>query len=649
MARLPHGKHITTEDAQESSALISKLSADVPLAFAMVQPAELHAFDFLFPALQADPDNLLPEDPGTFAKLVNLGRTMHDRGRAAPDDPGDGNIPAAYTYFSQFVDHDLTLEASSAKVEDLVSATLTPMPIPQIRSTLKNLRTATLDLDNLYSAPAPRDATTPDKMALGRVSPTNSSAIPFSRPAGKGDDNDVPREPRNAADPDHDRAALIGDPRDDENTIIAQLQVAMLKAHNRLVDEGHTFEEAKTILRRHYQHVVIHDYLRRVADPTVVDDILQNGPKAFDPPASNFFMPLEFSAAIYRFGHTMVRNAYNFNVNFNFSGPPAIGANLGLLFTFAALNGQLGGFDTLPENWIIEWERLIDDGTGAAFDKTRRMDTKLVEFLFDLRNVQGTSVAGDGARLAVRNLLRGYLLRMPTGQAVAAALGIPALKPVEIEQAAADADQLQALVDGGFSDRTPLWYYILAEANHFGGNHLGPVGSTVVADVLIGLARRSADSIFDVPDWRPTLPSATPGTFELRDLLAFAGVLPTLVTQPQPEAQTYVVEPGDTLSGIAQKKLGDGNRWPQIFALNRDQIGNPDLIFPGQVLRLPDPSSTDPVPQVYTVRPGDSLSKIARKKLGDGNRWPEIFELNRTVINNPNVIFPGQVLLLPAS
>ena len=645
MARLPHGQHITTGDVQEASAQMAERSADVALAFAMVQPADLHAFDFMFPGLQADPNNLLPEDPSTITKLVNLGRTMRDRGRAAPNDPGDGNIPAAYTYFSQFVDHDLTLEALSASLPELLDPNLTPMPIPQITSTLKNARTATLDLDNVYSAPAPRDPAAPDKMALGRVSSTGSAARPLARPAGKGDDNDVPREPRNT-DHAHDRAALIGDPRDDENTIIAQLQVAFLKAHNVLVDQGHSFEEARTILRQHYQHIVIHDYMRRVVDPAIADDILQNGPKAFDPSPSNFFIPLEFSAAIYRFGHTMVRNAYNFNVNFNF-GPGGIPATLGLLFTFSALSGELGDFDTLPENWIIEWERMID--AGQPFDKTRRMDTKLVEFLFDLRSVQGTSEAGDGARLAVRNLLRGYLLRMPTGQAVAAALGIPALKPVDIEQAAADADQVQALQDGGFLERTPLWFYILAEAAHAGGNHLGPVGSTVVADVLVGLARRSADSIFDVPNWRPTLPSATPGDFQLRDLLAFAGVLPALVTLPQPQPQTYVVEPGDTLFGIAEEQFGDGNRWPEIFALNRDQIANPDLIFPGQVLRLPDQSSTDPVPRVYTVRPGDSLSKIARRDLGDGDRWPEIFEMNRNVINNPNVIFPGQVLLLPAA
>lgn len=647
MARLPHGQQITTQAIQEAAAQLAAVGAEVPLAFALMQPVDPNAFDFMFPALQGDADSLLPEDPTTFTKLVNLGRTMRDQAPAGPND-GNADIPAAYTYFSQFVDHDITLEALSASLQQLLDPNLAPMTVAQIRSTLRNSRNATLELDNLYTPPAPRDPADPNKMALGHVSSTGSTSFPLARPAGKTDDNDVPREPRNA-DHARDRAALIGDPRDDENTIIAQLQVAFLKAHNALVARGRTFEEARTVLRQHYQHIVIHDYMMRVVDPAIAHDILQNGPKAYDPPANNFFLPLEFSVAVYRFGHTMVRNAYNFNVNFNFgSGIPA---TLALLFTFTALSGELGppgDFDTLPENWIVEWERLID--AGVPFDRARRMDTKLVEFLFDLRNVQGVSEAGDGARLAVRNLLRGYLLRMPTGQAVAAALGLPALKPVELEAAAAASpEQVQALQNGGFLERTPLWYYILAEASAGGGQNLGPVGSTIVADVLIGLVRRSADSIFDVPGWRPTLPSAVPGTFELRDLLAFAGVLPTLVTLPQPQPLTYVVQPGDTLSSIAQAELGDGGRWPQIFALNRDQISDPDLIVAGQVLRMPDPASNDPVPQVYKVRHGDSLSKIARKQLGNADRWPDIFELNRDVINNPSVIFPGQFLLLPAT
>lgn len=146
---------------------------------------------------------------------------------------------------------------------------------------------------------------------------------------------------------------MIGDPRNDENTIVSQLQVAFLRAHNALVAEGRTFDEARTILRQHYQHLVVHDFLPRVADPAVVADILQSGPKVFDPGPAYFFMPLEFSVAAYRFGHSMVRSAYDFNLNFNLHG--GIPATLGLLFTFSAFAGQLGNFDTLPENWIVEW------------------------------------------------------------------------------------------------------------------------------------------------------------------------------------------------------------------------------------------------------------------------------------------------------
>jgi hypothetical protein len=150
--------------------------------------------------------------------------------------------------------------------------------------------------------------------------------------------------------------------------------------------------------------------------------------------------------------------------------PELPAGDAGQLFTFTALSGQLGEFDTLPENWIIEWENFVD--VGAPFDRARRIDTKLVEPLFTLPDLQGRPRRGDRARLAVRNLLRGYLLRLPTGQAVASALkeklagvrDIPVLAPEQIRNAAASQEQVQKLEAGGFLERTPLWYYILAEA-----------------------------------------------------------------------------------------------------------------------------------------------------------------------------------------
>ena len=647
MPRLTHGSLVTTADLEGARQNLVSAFTEVGLAFAVSEPVDGHDFDFLFPTLQADDANLLPESTATNAALKLLGRSMEDTG----DDPvDDAQLPAAYTYFGQFVDHDITFEvqpadlppSASGSLATLVAPDMAPLPLAQIRNALRNFRTATLDLDSVYGLPAPHNADDGAKLLLGDVTLLGGGGRPVGRPPGKGDDNDLPREPRSSNNL-HDRAALIGDPRNDENLIVAQLHVAFLKAHNALVDQGLRFEEARRVLRQHYQHIVIHDFLRRVVDPTILDDILVNGNRVFNGLNEPSFMPLEFAVACYRFGHTLVRNSYDFNLNFNRDGQGPE-ATLDLLFTFTALSGQIADLDTLPENWIIEWENFIDGATPAK-SKARRFDTKLASpGLFELRNLEGEQESPEDAqRLAVRNLLRGYRLRLPTGQAVARFLGLEALTPDEIETATGSTNQFQILEDAGFLERTPLWYYMLVEASHGGGEHLGPVGSTIVAEVLIGLVRRSPDSILRTPGWTPSLPSAEPGKFELADLLRFAGVLPD-ATPPR----TYTVKPGDTLSGIAQDQLGDADRWPEIFVLNRASIRNPDLIFPGQVLILPGDTPMDPPPRIYIVQSGDTLSSIAREKLGDADRWPEIFALNGDVISNPDRILPGQVLVLPS-
>jgi hypothetical protein len=508
MPRLPHGMSITPDTLQTARDSMAARAADIPLAFAVAQPLDTRRFDFLLLELQDDPDNLLPVAGKTRDDLVDLGKSM------STVFGGDSNIPAAYTYFGQFVDHDITFETSSAPGSQLVAPDLTPLPLQRIRQETQNLRTGALDLDSVYGLPAPRRGA---KMRLGEVAQSGN------RPPGKDDFNDLPREGR-SVDVVHDRAALIGDPRNDENLIIAQLHLAFLRAHNELVDQGNGFNSARRTLRQHYQHIVLHDFLKRIADPQIVDDTIEQN-RVYDPNDEDFFMPLEFAVAAYRLGHSMIRGNYNFNVNFQ-------PATLDQLFTFTALSGQLGEFDTLPELWIIEWENFVD--AGAPFTKARRIDTKLVEPLEHLRMVTGEEEAGLARRLAVRNLLRGYLLRMPTGQAVARALkqtlqgvrDIPVLGPNRIRQGAASEEQVQALEDGGFLQRTPLWYYILAEAAELGdGQRLGPVGSTIVAEVLVGLVRRSANSILLAQNWQPTLPSEEPGKFTLTDLLKFAGVL----------------------------------------------------------------------------------------------------------------------------
>ena len=510
MPRLSHGGVLTLEEFQKARDAMAESSAQTPLGFAvMARAVDTRDFGFLFPSLQDDPDNLLPERRRTRDALVELGRAMQAGGG------GDSDIPAAYTYFGQFVDHDITLELESADLPDLLDPGLTPLGRTQIRRNIRNARTATLDLDSVYSGPAQRDG---EKMRIGKVSPSGN------RPPDKDDNNDLPRRGRKPGDPELDREALIGDPRNDENLIVAQLHVAFLRAHNRLVNQGENFHGARKLLRQHYQHIVLQDFLKRIADPQVVDEtIAQN--RVYTPGEDRLFMPLEFSVAAYRLGHSMVRAEYDFNVNFR-------PASFDQLFTFTALSGQLGDFDTLPEIWIIEWENLVD--AGAPFNKTRSIDTRLVEPLFELPDLQGRPREGDRARLAVRNLLRGYLLRLPTGQAVARALKgrlqgvrpIPVLTPQQIRGVASD-EQARVLQDAEFLERkTPLWYYILAEAAFLeGGERLGPVGSTIVAEVLVGFVRRSEGSILRANGWQPTLPRAQPSTFTLPDLLRFARVL----------------------------------------------------------------------------------------------------------------------------
>lgn len=493
-----HGVIPKLERLRRAAKTVSALNEEVDLPFSFAVTGDTTRFDYLFPGLQT-PDALLPEADAMHERLVNLGSAMREPDSEAR---GDSAIPSAYTYFGQFVDHDVTFEAKSDEMVKLSDPDFRVLTREEIRTKIKNGRTPALDLDNVYYKPAPRNRS---RMKLGFV----SGLVPGSHP---GKANDLPRKPR-SQDKKNDRAALIGDKRNDENLVVAQLHVAFLRAHNAIAARGHTFDEARRLLRRHYQWIVAHDFLPRICDPLIVNEILIGGNKVFLPDPDDLYMPFEFSVAAYRFGHSMVRSRYRYNSNF----PRATLSNL---FTLTALSGTLRDFDTLPENWIIEWRNFLEGGSNRA----RSIDTTLAPELFDL-TVFGKPMPVQ-AKLSVRNLLRGYMLRLPTGQAVAAALGLSPLRAADLEAVADSVGpaQLEALRDGGFSERTPLWYYILAEAAAERTGRLGPVGSTIVAEVLIGLIRGSKDSILRKRDWKPTL-GKTPGRFSLGDLLALAGVV----------------------------------------------------------------------------------------------------------------------------
>jgi hypothetical protein len=136
--------------------------------------------------------------------------------------------------------------------------------------------------------------------------------------------------------------------------------------------------------------------------------------------------------------------------------------------------------------------------------RAKRLDGTLAASLIGLPQ-QVTGPADDAYRsLAVRDLLRGESTRLPSGEDVARLLGVEAMTGVQ-----------------EWPDGTPLWFYILKEAEHFtGGDALGPVGGRIVAEVLIGLLRADPQSYLSLdPDWIPDL-TAAGERFGMADLIS---------------------------------------------------------------------------------------------------------------------------------
>jgi hypothetical protein len=460
----------------------------------------------------------LPFSATIQSQLNQLGGLMGDPGR---DSGADSLIPAGYTYFGQFVDHDITLDVTST------------IDAPQDANTIPNMRTPALDLDSLYGHgpalepflyrfPGPGDPPTAVKMQLGRnrnfgtggpPDALNNSATPANF--------DVPRV-LNGTDTTVTPAestftALIGDPRNDENVIVSQLHHAMLKFHNRVVDllitaafPDDIFTEAKKIVTRHYQWCVVHDFLPRICGAAAVNQaILSVSPTIGSP----FRMPAEFAMAAYRFGHSMIRNGYVLNTSL----PPAASSLKGV-FDFIRV-------PLLPlfSNWAVDFNMFFNTAhPGASFNNARKIDSVLAN---GLELIPGGS--GIMAILASRNLRRGLAMGLPSGQGAATAFGITPMTAAQLT-AGLPAAEVTLLSDNGgiLLAKTPLWYYVLREAMVLkNGDELGPVGGRIVAETFVRMLRRDGDSFMHVPGFTPSLPSSAPGTFTIADMLEFAGVL----------------------------------------------------------------------------------------------------------------------------
>ncbi|MER0238362.1 peroxidase family protein [Fulvimarina sp. MAC8] len=400
-------------------------------------------------------------------------------------DTVEGPADAGMTFLGQFIDHDITLDATSE-----LGTLIDPRSI-------RNLRTPNLDLDCVYG-----DGPEASPYLYSHEEKTKNFLI-FGR-------KDSPLDlQRNSYGPDSHGRALIGDPRNDENIIVSQIQGAFICLHNILMshakagqgvehdiescalmnvrskawedfvpDHKKLFEEVRRFIRLHYQWIILNDFLPSFVDPAVIRKVANHDPFGAHAP----IMPVEFSVAAYRFGHATVQPTYCLRD----------GTSPVQLF-------KMEGFKPRGTEQDIEMGQFFSHGGGKA-QKARPVGPSMADILFTLPD----NVANDmpewggvkltkaqGKKLGLRNILRDRAtLEVPSGQQMARHLGIkelaapPALKEAHI-------------------DKTPLWFYCLQEAGEMGHGKLTGVGGTIVASVIMRILRFDPDSVLHVPDFKP--------------------------------------------------------------------------------------------------------------------------------------------------
>jgi hypothetical protein len=444
---------------------------------------------------------------------------------------GASRIPAGFTYLGQFIDQDLTFD----KTDVMLGQNVSPTQLLQARS-------PSLDLDSLYGA-GPQDPGSakfyePDALHLKMGKTVAAAGIPAK------DGFDLPRGAGNTAA--QRKKAVIPDPRNDENLAVAQTHLAFIRFHNRVVDTlpasvppSQRFAQARELVTKHYQWMIRTDYLPRVGAPGVVNNVFNQGRKAFEVgvPATDVpTMPIEFSVAAFRLGHSMIRRAYNWNKEFDNGA-----GTLDWLFTFSAGGGDLFGEPRLASNWIADFRRLYDFGEAARadlkvpaskFNRAMRIDTTLVNPLKILPpqtfgGPANMAASNPQRNLAFRNLARARMVSLATGQQMANFLKNKGVNLTKLTKAqirngnnGADIDSLTKTQRDALLGDTPLWFYILREAELNAGKLKG-VGARIVAETFHRAIEGSQASIVRDATWRPTLgPNNT--TFRMVDLLLFA-------------------------------------------------------------------------------------------------------------------------------
>jgi hypothetical protein len=480
--------------------------ADTPFRFSRMRPEELGGAVQLAPAV-----------------LEGLAEAMARGGG------GESGIPAGYTYLGQFIAHDLSFERSK-----------TPLGTPVTRTALEQGRSPKLDLDTLYG-----DGPRGDHKKFYE---SDGVHLKVGFAVGEnGEERSGLDLPRNGGDPP---IATIPDSRNDENLAVAQTHLAFIRFHNAVVDDlqqqedppADLFAAARAEVTHHYQWMIRDDYLAKICQAAVVEDVFDgSGRKLFEVGAQQRViptMPIEFSVAAFRFGHSMLRTNYRWN--------DALDGGLisvTRLFELTGEGGALDGLQGIPSAAVADFRRLFDFdaqpltslGTVGTenLNKAMRIDTALITRLGTMPEVvldEDAAAAGGALRtnLAYRDLTRARDLGLATGQQMASFLEqrkvrpFTPLTPKAIETGDNGA-QITGLGAGPVAEivkNTPLWFYILREAETNGGTLTG-VGARIVTEVIHRAMEASDASILRDTDWRPRYgPDAS--TFRMTDLLVKA-------------------------------------------------------------------------------------------------------------------------------
>lgn len=508
-----------------------------------------------------------PDGEAVTNALDELAKAMAEQ---AVDGTNNSSIPPVFTYLGQFIDHDITANTDrEAGVSTIGDDVISAVPRPEVKAKLGNLRAGALNLDSLYGG-GPlqgqiakdfdkilRHPTFKAKMWVGTQSLVNGAVVPIPNDPARDllrltrvvrenlpgfTENDIQNLPASVRKLFiHDdgsfnqQRAIIADGRNDENLFVAQLHLAFLRFHNRVVDAAHKFggpvgddDALYTWTRQQvtwiYQWLVANIYLKKICDPAVVDSVLQQGAPLYGaflgsnpaPSANLLPLPLEFSVAAFRFGHSMVRHRYDWNRFFGRAvGDPGDPnrAEFSLLFAFTG-NGRppMFGAPRLPSNWVAEWDRLALSVPPEMPDRSaRKIDTQIAFPLTEMMN-EGDIPPAIFQNLIRRNLRRGLRLNIPNAQDCIATLNVKYGRnlPVLSQQDLLSGPTGDALKAGGLEHKTPLWFYVLKEAEILGqGETLGPLGSTLVAETLVGLIVNDPKSFWHQSgsdpngQWRP--------------------------------------------------------------------------------------------------------------------------------------------------